>query len=164
DEDIIHVDDWPSFGNEVSESMVHECLERRGRVAKSKEHDIWFEETGRRNECCLPTITGFDLNVVISPMDVHLGEDLGSFQFVNKIRDERKGIGILYRVRTWVEGSVFLWNKEEGRSLERLRQGDLSSLKVFFNKLFAGFFFLWVQMVGLGDFRNKRVVTINSMV
>ena len=32
DQEIVHVDDKPSFGNHILEGVVHESLERRGGV------------------------------------------------------------------------------------------------------------------------------------
>ena len=38
-QEVIHVDDEPSFSNHVVERVVHESLESGGGVGKSKEHD-----------------------------------------------------------------------------------------------------------------------------
>ena len=43
DKEVVHVDDEPSFGDHVSEGVVHELLESSGRVGESKEHDCGFE-------------------------------------------------------------------------------------------------------------------------
>ena len=74
DEEAIHVDDEPSFGDHVSEGVVHESLERGWRVCESKEHDHWFEEPFMGNKGSLPLMAIFDLDVVITPSDVKLGE------------------------------------------------------------------------------------------
>ena len=50
------------------------------------------------NEGSLPLVAVFDSYIVISPVDVKLGEDFGIPQFVDKIRDEGKGIGVADRV------------------------------------------------------------------
>ena len=48
DEHVIHIDDQPSFVDEVLEGMVHVCLESGGGVAKSEEHDCGFVEAEGR--------------------------------------------------------------------------------------------------------------------
>ena len=77
DEEIIHVDNEPSFGNHIAEGVVHETLESGGGVGKSKEHHGWFEESFVGDEGCFPLVTILDSYVVVSPPDVKLGEDLG---------------------------------------------------------------------------------------
>ena len=42
DEHVVHVDNQPSFVDEVLEGVVHVRLEGGGRVAKSKKHDGWL--------------------------------------------------------------------------------------------------------------------------
>ena len=43
DEEVIHVDYKPSFGNHVVEGIVHELLKSGGGIGKSKEHDGGFK-------------------------------------------------------------------------------------------------------------------------
>ena len=43
DEQVIHVDDVPSFSDHVSEQIVHETLKGGWGVAKTKEHDGWLK-------------------------------------------------------------------------------------------------------------------------
>ena len=43
DEEIIHIDDEPSFGDHVTEGVVHESLKHGGGIGKSKEHNSGFE-------------------------------------------------------------------------------------------------------------------------
>ena len=42
-EEIIHVDDKPSFSNHISEEVIHEVLEYGGGVVETKEHDSGFK-------------------------------------------------------------------------------------------------------------------------
>ena len=42
-EKVIHVDDKPSFGNHISERIVHKMLKCGGGVVKTKEHDSRFK-------------------------------------------------------------------------------------------------------------------------
>ena len=43
DEEIVHVDDKPSFGDHIVEGVVHEPLKGSGRVGEPKEHNGGFE-------------------------------------------------------------------------------------------------------------------------
>ena len=77
DEEIIHIDDEPSFSNHVAERVIHETLEGGGGVGKPEEHHGRFKKSFMGDEGCFPLVTVFDLYVVISPPYVELGEDLG---------------------------------------------------------------------------------------
>ena len=74
DKKIVHVNDKPSFCNHVPEGIVHESLECRGGVGKSKEHYCWFEEALVRDEGGLPLVAILDVDVVITPVDIKFGE------------------------------------------------------------------------------------------
>ncbi|KAF9218273.1 hypothetical protein BS17DRAFT_716726, partial [Gyrodon lividus] len=56
DEDVIHVDDEPTFCDEVGKDVIYKCLDSQGRVAKTKEHDVGFKETKRSDEGGLPSV------------------------------------------------------------------------------------------------------------
>ncbi|KIJ21299.1 hypothetical protein PAXINDRAFT_63851, partial [Paxillus involutus ATCC 200175] len=77
------------------EDVIHQRLECWRGVAKSKEHNVRFEESMRRDERRLPTITRFDLNVVVSPSDIEFRKDLRSFEFIDEVGNEGKGICVL---------------------------------------------------------------------
>ena len=94
DKHVIHVDDQPSFVDEVLESMIHVCLEGGGGVAESEEHDCGLVETKRGREGGFPAVFRTDEDVIVSPLDVEFCEDLTSFQFVYQFGYEGKGIGV----------------------------------------------------------------------
>ena len=77
DEEIIHIDDEPSFGNHVAEGVVHESLKGSGGVGESEEHYCGFEKPLMGDEGGFPLVTVFDPYIVVSPPDVELGKDLG---------------------------------------------------------------------------------------
>ena len=77
DKEIIHIDDEPSFGNHVTERVVHEPLEGGGGVGKPKEHDSGFEESFMGDEGRFPLVAIFDSYIVVSPSNVELSEDFG---------------------------------------------------------------------------------------
>ena len=74
DEKIVHVNDKPSFCDHVLEGIVHELLECRRGVGKPKKHYCWLKKAFMHNEGSFPLVTIFDANIVITPMDVKLGE------------------------------------------------------------------------------------------
>jgi len=74
DHDVVHVDRCVSHGYSQPENSIHHHLECCGGVGKSKEHHGWFKQPFWGKEGCLPFIPGFDSDVVVSPMDVDLGE------------------------------------------------------------------------------------------
>ena len=74
DEEVIHVNDKPSFYYHISEGVVYESLECHRGVGKSKEHYCWFKEAFVRNEGSLPLVAVFGADVVVTPIDVKLGE------------------------------------------------------------------------------------------
>ena len=85
---VVHINDEPSYSDVVSEVEVHECLESRWGATKSEKHHHWFEQSKRRDEGSLPLITLFDLNVIIPPSYVKLGEERELAEIVDKGGDE----------------------------------------------------------------------------
>ena len=83
DEDVVHVDYDPSLVDHVFEEGIHHCLEGCWRVAKSEEHDHWFEEASMRLERGFPLVSIFDPHVVVSGPEVELGEYLCALEFVD---------------------------------------------------------------------------------
>ena len=67
-------------------------------------------------------------------------------------------------VLTRVQGSVFLWYKEEGRSLRGF-QGDYSpSFQMFFDERFAHLHLCRVEQIDLGDFGSEVGAEFNGVV
>ena len=87
DEEVIHVNDKPSFGNHVSERVIHESLEGGGGVAQAEEHYGGFEQSFVGDKGCFPLVSISDADVVVSPSDVKFGEDLGVFYLIDEILD-----------------------------------------------------------------------------
>ena len=94
EEEVVHIDNEPSFSDHITERVVHELLECRRGVGKSKEHYHWFEEAFVCDEGGFPLVAVFDADIVISPMDVELGEQFGVLEFVDEVGDEWEWIGV----------------------------------------------------------------------
>ena len=77
DEEIVHVDHQPPFGYHIPKRVIHESLECCWRVAKSEEHDCWFEKTSVCDKSRLSLVSIFDTDIVVSPSYVKLGEKFG---------------------------------------------------------------------------------------
>ena len=124
DEEIIHVDNEPSFGNHIMEEVIHEPLKHGGGVGKSKEHDGGFEESLMGNKGSSPLVSILDADIVVSPSYVELGEDLGVSKFIDEVGDKGKGVGItngmfieVAVVLARVESAILLFDEEEGCGL-----------------------------------------------
>ena len=63
--------------------MVHECLESWWSIAETKEHDSGLKEAEWGDECSLPLVFFSNVNVVITPSDVKLGEQCGIFHIID---------------------------------------------------------------------------------
>ena len=125
DEEVIHVDDKLSFSNHVSEGVVHESLECGGGVAETKEYHCGFEESFVCDEGCFPLVAVLNMDIVVSPTNIKLGEVANVFQLVHEVRDEREGVDIMGGVfvevavvLTRVELVILLFDKEEEGGLE----------------------------------------------
>jgi len=75
-EDVIHIAYYLAVVDELTEDIIHHCLEFHGGVAQSKEHDSWFEQASVSAECSLPLIPLFDLHIVEPPAEVEYSEEL----------------------------------------------------------------------------------------
>ena len=124
---VVHVDDKPSFRKIISEDVVHERLKHRRRIALAEEHHHRFIKPIRSSESGLPLISLLNPNIVVSPSDIQFRKVAGMFQCVDEIGDSWKGVSILDGVRidisivlAWMEHSILLQNKEEGRCLQGL--------------------------------------------
>ena len=148
DKEVVHINNKPSFGDHVSERVVHELLKCGRGIGKSEEHHCWFEEAFVRDEGGLPLMAIFDANIVIPPTDVKFGEQFGVFEFVDEIRDEGEWIGVVGGmfvqvsiILTGVEAAVFLLDKEEWGCLGGVRRANLSTVEVLLEEVFGGFSF-----------------------
>ena len=93
-EEVVYIDNKPSFGNHVSEGVVHESLEYGGGVVKAKEHDCQFEESFVCDEGCLPLMAIFNADIIVPPLNIEFGEMMSIFQLVYEVRYEREGVSI----------------------------------------------------------------------
>jgi len=70
-------------------------LEGGGTVGHSEEHHKGFEEAAIGTEGCLLFVSGLDLYIIETPLDVKLCEVLGSAELEDKLGDEGEGVPVL---------------------------------------------------------------------
>jgi len=87
DEEVIHVDDEPSFCDHVPEGVIHESLESGRGVGEAEEHDSRFKETFMGDEGGFPLMSIFDADVVVAPSNIEFCEDFSIPEFIDKVRD-----------------------------------------------------------------------------
>ena len=76
DKDIVHIAYGLTVVDEISEDIIHHCLECHRGVTQSKEHDGWLKQPLVSLECSLPLIPFLDPHVVESPSEVKYSEEL----------------------------------------------------------------------------------------
>ena len=171
DEEVVHIDDEPSFSDHVSKGVVHESLESGGRVSEAKEHNGWFEEAFMSDEGGFPLVSVFDADVIVAPSNVEFGEDFGIPEFIDEVGDQGKGVsitnGMLVEVPVILAGaksSVFLLYEEEGGGLGGVGRADFSGVKIFIEKFFGGKAFVGGEGVEFSNFRGKGVGEVDFVV
>ena len=87
DQNVIQVHYYNSFGYESFEDVVHYSLEGGGTVGHSEEHHERFKEAAVGAEDYFPFISGLDVYVIETPVDVKFCEVLGS----TELGDEGRG-------------------------------------------------------------------------
>ena len=93
-EEVIHVNDKPSFHDHIVKRVIHEALESGGGIGETEEHYCRFKESFMGDEGSFPLISVFDSDIIISPSDIELGEDFCPLEFIDEVRNEGKGVCI----------------------------------------------------------------------
>ena len=119
---VIHIDDKPSFSSHVTEEVVHESLEHDRGITKAKEHDCGFKESFVGNEGSFPLVSILDSDIVVSSVNIKLGEDMGVLKFIDEVGDERKRVGIIGGM--FIEVMVFLAEVHFAILLLMKKKGD----------------------------------------
>jgi len=72
DQDVVHIDGYPSFSYFFFEDVIHHGLECCGGVGESEKHYFWFEQSLVGGEGCFPFVSFLDPDIVISPSHIEL--------------------------------------------------------------------------------------------
>ena len=136
-----------------------------GRIGHAKEHDGRFIESSVGDEGGFPLVTFLNLDIVISPLYVKLGEDLGVFKFVDEVRNQGEGVCISDSMAVEVsvilarsEASILFLNEEERGSLGGFGRTDFPRAKVFINELICGLSFCDREGIKFSNFWDKGFV------
>ena len=110
-------------------------------------------------------VSFLDTDVVVSPSNVYLGEEFGSFQFIDEGGNEQERIcildGVFIEILIILERAKPLLDKEERKDLRGLRFSNLARFEMLINELLTCLHFFWVERVCLGHFQLK--VSFKSM-
>ena len=80
DEEVIHVDDKPSFCDHIVKGIIHKALEGGRGISETKEHYGWLEESFVDDESSFPLMSVLNSDIVVSPLDVKFDEDFHSLE------------------------------------------------------------------------------------
>src|SRR5260370_23129070 len=92
---IVKVDDNADIEH-VHEDVVHKALKRRGSVGKSFWHYTPFEGSITRAKGGFPFVTFTDANEMVGVGEVYLGVDTRFTWRIQKVRNKRKRIAVLF--------------------------------------------------------------------
>jgi hypothetical protein len=127
DEEVVHINNQPPFIQLLGKGLIHIGLESRRGVAKAKEHYFWFIQAKFGRESGLPSVIRVDPNIIVSGMNVHLGEVCRIAKLRDQGGNEGKRVCILHCpfvnipvILTRSQHSVFLSYKKESTSLRGL--------------------------------------------
>ena len=123
------------------------------------------------DEGCLPLVAIFDVNIVIPPSNIKLGEMASIFQLVHEVRDEREEVSVMNDVfikvpviLAGVEFPVFLFDEEKGGGLRRIEGMKFPGSYVFFKEILSSFLFVRGKQVDFAYLRHKGIVEVDFMV
>jgi hypothetical protein len=88
-QDVIEIDCYFSFSNQICEYGVHQCLESGGRVGEPEEHDVRFEKTLIGDEGHFSFIAFLNLDIMVAPTNIKLSKDLCIPKLVDYIQRKR---------------------------------------------------------------------------
>ena len=95
DQDIVEVDTYQAFHDEVSENVIHHGLESGQAIGETKEHHQAFKQLLVSSEGGLPLITLLDSDIIVPPLNIQLGEVLHPSELVYELGNERNWVSVL---------------------------------------------------------------------
>jgi len=138
DQNVVQVHYYNPFGYEGSEDVVHHSLEGSGTVGHFEEHHKRFKEAAVGAEGCFPFISGLDVYIIETLVDVKFCEVLGFAELRDKFRNEGERVFVLdsYSVQRTIvldqpEQTIFLLNEEYRGCYRGLGRPDSFGIQVF---------------------------------
>ena len=95
DQNVVQVHHYDPFSYESSEDVVHYSLEGGGTVGHSKEYYERLKEAVVGAEGRFPFISGLDMYVIETPLNIKFCEVPGSVELGDEFRDERERVPVL---------------------------------------------------------------------
>ncbi|KAF9797487.1 hypothetical protein IEO21_10870 [Rhodonia placenta] len=95
---------------EIMEDVVHHRLEGRRGIGETEEHHQGFVQSPVSHKGRLPFITGFDADVVVSPLDIELRKERSTTELIHHLGDQRQGVAIFDHDR--VQPAVVLYGSK----------------------------------------------------
>ena len=134
-------------------------------VGHAEEHDGRFIESSVGDEGGFPLVSFFYSDIVIPPLYVKLGEDLGVLEFVDEIGNQGKGICIPDSVAIKVsvvlarsEAAILFFDEEERGSLGGFEQTNFPRAKVFIDELVCSLSFFDGEGIKFSYVWDKGVI------
>ena len=87
-EDVVQIDHYYTFGNEVFKDPIHHSLEGGWTIGQAKEHDKWFIKASVGLENSFAFITFLHPDIIKTPADIELSEVPGPLQLVDELGDK----------------------------------------------------------------------------
>ena len=110
-------------------------MEGGGGISEAEEHHCRFKESFVGNEGGFPLMPVFDSDIIVSLLDIKLGEEFLPLEFIDEVTDERERVCItdgmfidITIVLTGSEVTIFLFNEEERRRLWGVRGANFACL------------------------------------
>src|SRR5258707_12951410 len=75
DKDSVHIAYGLTIVDEISEDIVHHCLEHCRGVTQSEEHDSWLKQSSVSSECSLPLTPFLNPQIIESHLEIETGEE-----------------------------------------------------------------------------------------
>ena len=88
DQNVVKINGYFAFRNEVCKDVVHHVLESGRGIGHSEEHDGWFEQSTIGNKGSFELVAFSDPNVVVPPTNIKLGKELGASESIDQLRNQ----------------------------------------------------------------------------
>src|SRR6266487_3940554 len=85
DKNIVKIYDDDAFHDQILEDFVHHGLKSGRAVSQTKKHDQGFEKSPVGAKGCLPLVPFLYPYIIISPLNIQLGEISGPSELVYQI-------------------------------------------------------------------------------
>ncbi|KAF9802479.1 hypothetical protein IEO21_09897 [Rhodonia placenta] len=79
---------------EIMEDVIHHRLEGHGGIGEATEHHQGFIQSPVSHKGRLPFVTGFDPDVVVSPLDIELRKECSAAELIHHLGDQRQWVAI----------------------------------------------------------------------